>query len=109
MYYSRKSTVRAPRTLWLYLRGLAAGQATPSWTVYWLNCQHMLPWLRVTFAMVPDAARAGSDRRPSGTVPAAGPVGRLSRPSLSDLWGVVCCYLSVGSPGIAPVCGVHGP
>ena len=45
-----------PSTLWLELRGRSAGQATPSWTVYWLACHWLLPWLRVMFAMVPDAA-----------------------------------------------------
>ena len=74
--------------LWLELRGLSAWQATPFWTVYRLACQWLLPWLRVTFAMVPDAAWPGSDQWPWGTVPAAGPVGRLGRPSASDPWGV---------------------
>ena len=45
--------------LWLELRGPAAWQATPSWTVYRLACHRWLPWLRVTFAMVPDAAWLG--------------------------------------------------
>ena len=40
--------------LWLELRGHSAWQATPSWTVYRLACHRLLPWLRVTFAMVPD-------------------------------------------------------
>ena len=30
--------------LWLELRGLSAWQATPSWTVYRLACQRLLPW-----------------------------------------------------------------
>ena len=42
--------------LWLELRGLSAWQVTPSWTVCRLARQRLLPWLRVTFAMVPDAA-----------------------------------------------------
>ena len=46
--------------LWLEVRGHSAWQATPSWTVYRLACHRLLPWLRVTFAMVPDAAWAGS-------------------------------------------------
>ena len=70
--------------LWLELRGLSAWQATPSRTVYWLTCQQSLPWLRVTFAMVPDAAWPGSDQWPCGTAPAAGPVSWLGRPSVSD-------------------------
>ena len=41
--------------LWLELRGRSAVQATPSWTVYRLACHRLLPWLRVTFAMVPVA------------------------------------------------------
>ena len=48
--------------LWPELRGLFAWQATPSWTVYQLACHWLLPWLRVTFAMVPDAAWRGSDQ-----------------------------------------------
>ena len=40
--------------LWLELRGHSAWQVTPSWTVYRLACHRLLPWLRVTFAMVPD-------------------------------------------------------
>ena len=72
----------------LELRGLSAWQATPSWTVYRLACQWLLPWLRLTFAIVPDAAWPGSDEWPWGTAPAAGPVDRLGRPSASDPWGV---------------------
>ena len=83
--------------------------ATSSLTVYRLACHRLLPWLRVTFAMVPDAAWPGSDQQPWGTAPAAGPVGRQGRPSVSDPWGVVCCYLSLGCPWCACVCGVHGP
>ena len=44
--------------LWFELRGHSAWQATPSWTVYRLTCHRLLAWLRVTFAMVPDAAWA---------------------------------------------------
>ena len=91
----------------LELRGLSAGQATPSWTVYRLTCQRLLPWLRVTFAMVPDAAWPGSEQRPLGTAPAAGPVGRLGRPSAPDPW-VVGSFLSLGCPTCARVCGVLG-
>ena len=93
--------------LWLELRGLSAWQATPSWTVYRLPCQRLLPWLRVTFAVVPDAAWPGSDQRPWGTAPAAGTVGRLGRPSAPDPW-VVVSFLSLGRPTFARVCGVLG-
>ena len=75
--------------LWLELWGLSAWQATPSWTVYWLNCHRLLPWLRVTFAMGPDAAWPGSDERSWGTATAAGPVGRLGCPSAPDPWVLV--------------------
>ena len=34
--------------LWLELRGLAAWQATPSWSVYWLTRDWLLPGLLVT-------------------------------------------------------------
>ena len=74
--------------LWLELRGHSAWQMTPSWTVYRLACHRLLPWLRVTFAMVPDAAWPGSDQWPWSTAPATGPVGRLGRPSASDPWGI---------------------
>ena len=93
--------------LWLELPGLSAWQATPSWTVYRLASPRLLPWLRVTFAMVPDAAWPGSDQRPSGTAPAAGLPGGLGRPSVSDLWGVGY-FLSLGPPPRARVCGALG-
>ena len=48
--------------LFLELRGLSAWQTTPSWTVYRLACHPLLSWLRLTFAMAPDAARPGSDQ-----------------------------------------------
>ena len=93
--------------LWLELRGLSAWQETPSCTVYRLTCQRLLPWLQVTFAMVPDAAWPGSDQRPWGTSPAAGPVGCLGRPSAPDPSGVDS-FLSLGRPTFARVCGVLG-
>ena len=93
--------------LWLELRGLSAWQATPSRTVYRLTCQRLLPWLRVTFAMVPDAAWPGSDQPLWGTAPAAGPLGRLVRSSAPDPWGV-CSFLSLGRPTCARVCDVLG-
>ena len=93
--------------LWLELRSLSAWQATPSWTVYRLACQRLLPWLRVTFAMVLDAAWPGSDQWPWGTAPAAGPVGRLGCPSAPDPCGVGS-LLSLGRPTCARVCGVLG-
>ena len=55
--------------LWLELRGLAAWQATPSWTVYLLACHWLLPWLRVTFAMVTDAARTSGPGVPPLPLP----------------------------------------
>ena len=93
--------------LWLELRDLSAWQATPSWTVYRLACHRLLPWLRVTFCMVPNAAWPGSDQWPWGTAPAAGPLGPLARPSASDPWGVGS-FLSLGRPTCARVCGVLG-
>ena len=83
--------------LWLELRGHSAWQVTPSWTVYRLACHRLLPWLRVTFAMVPDAAWPGSDQWPWSTAPATGPVGQLGRPSASDPWGIGS-FLSLGCP-----------
>ena len=53
---------RIASPLWLELRGPAAWQAIPSWSV----CRHafhwFLPGLQVTFAMVPAAAWPGWDR-----------------------------------------------
>ena len=86
--------------LWLELPGHSAWQATTSWTVYRLVGHQLLPWLRVTFAMVPDAAWPGSDQWPWSTAPATGPVGPLGRPSASDPWGV-CSFLSLGRPTCA--------
>ena len=88
-YCSRLSTVRPPHPC-----GLSCG---PSWTVYRLACHRLLPWLRVTFAMVPDAAWPGSDEWPWSTAPATGLVGPLGRPSVSDPWGVGS-FLSLGRP-----------
>ena len=81
-------TIASP--LWPDQRSLPAWQVTPSWTVYRLACHRLLPWLRVTFAMVPDAAWPGSNQQPSGTAPDACPVGRLGHPSAPDAWGMVC-------------------
>ena len=83
--------------LWLELRGHSAWQVTPSWTVYRLACHRLLPWLRVTFAMVLNAAWPGSDQWLWSTAPATGPVGRLGRPSASDPWGIGS-FLSLGCP-----------
>ena len=83
--------------LWLELRGRSAWQATPSLTVYRLACHRLLPWLRVTFAMVPDAAWPGSDQWPWSNAPATGPLGWLGHPSVSDPWGVGS-FLSLGRP-----------
>ena len=99
--------------LWFEWRGHSASQVAPSWTVYRLACHRLLPWLRVTFAMVRDAAWPGSDQWPWSTAPATGPVGRLGRPSASDPWGIGS-FLSLGRrmcvqcPGLldscSPVC-----
>ena len=93
--------------LWFELRGHSAWQATPSWTVYRLACHRLLPWLRVTFAMVPDAAWPGSDQWPWSTAPAPGPVGRPGRPGVSNPWGVGS-FLSLGRPMCARCPGPLG-
>ena len=93
--------------LWLELRGHSAWQATPSWAVYQLACHRLLPWLRVTFAMVPDAAWPGSDQWPWSTAPPPGPVGRPGRPSASNSWGVGS-FLSLGRPTCVPCPGPPG-
>ena len=73
-------------SLWLELRVPAAGQATPSCSVCRHACHRLMPWLRVTFTMVPDVALPGSDQWPWSTAPATGLAGRLGRPSASDPW-----------------------
>ena len=93
--------------LWLELRGHSFWQATPSWTVYRPACHRLLPWLRVTFAMVPDAAWPGSDQWPWSTAPAPGPVGRPGRPGVSNPWGVGS-FLSLGRPTCAQCPGPLG-
>ena len=93
--------------LWFELRSHSAWQATPSWTVYRLACHRLLPWLRVTFAMVPDAAWPGSDQWPWSTAPAPGPVGRPGRPGVSNPWGVGS-LLSLGRPTCARCPGQLG-
>ena len=93
--------------LWFELRGHSAWQATPSWTVYRLACHRLLPWLRVTFAMVPDAAWPGSDQWPWSTAPAPGPVGRPGRPGVSNPWGVGS-FLSLVRPMCARCPGPLG-
>ena len=93
--------------LWFELRGHSAWQATPSWTVYRLACHRLLPWLRVTFAMVPDAAWPGSDQWPWSTAPAPGPVGRPGCPGVSNPWGVGS-FLSLGRPTCARCPGPLG-
>ena len=106
-YSSRSSTVQPPHPCGMSCGAFLLSQATPSWTVYRLACHRLLPWLRVTFAMFPDAAWPGSDQWPWGTALAAGPVGRLGRPSAFDPWGVGS-LLSLGRPTCARVCGVLG-
>ena len=93
--------------LWFELRGHSAWQATPSWTVYRLACHRLLLWLRVTFAMVPDAAWPGSDQWPWSTAPAPGPVGQPGRPGVSNPWGVGS-FLSLVRPMCARCPGPLG-
>ena len=95
--------------LWLELRSRTAWQATPSWTVYRLAWYRLLPWLCVTFAMVPDADGPGSDQLPCGTAPASAPVARLGRPSAPAPLDVLGCFPSLGRPWCARVCGLLGP
>ena len=104
-----KSTFSYSSPLWLKLRGPAAWQAIPSWTVYRLACHRLLPWLQVTFAMVPDATRPGSDQRPWGNTPAAGLVGWLGCPSEPDPWGLACCCPFLGRPWFRTCVQCPGP
>ena len=75
--------------------------------MYRLACHRLLPWLQVTFAMVPDAAWPGSDQWPWSTAPATRPVRRLGRPSVSDPWGVGS-FLSLGRPTCVQCPGLLG-
>ena len=95
--------------LWLELRGPAAWQAAPSRPVCRPACRRLLPWLRVNFAMVADAAWLGSDQWPWGTVPATDLAAQLGRLSASDPWGVVCSALSLCCPRCVRACGGRGP
>ena len=54
----------------------------------------------VTFAMVPDAAWAGSDQWPWSSAPAPGPAGRPGRLGVSNTWGVGS-FPSLGRPTCA--------
>ena len=94
--------------LWVELRGPAAWQGTPSCAVWQLTCHGLLPWLQLTFAMVPDAPRPGPDQWPWSAAPATGPAGQLGRPSVSDPWGGVSCALSLCCPGCVRACSVQG-
>ena len=93
--------------LWLELRGHSAWQAAPSWTVYRLACHRLLPWLRVTFAMVPDAACPGSEQWPWSTAPSPGPMGQPGLPGVSNPWGDGS-FLSLGRPTCARCPGPLG-
>ena len=99
-------TIYSP--LWLELRGPGAWQAAPSRAVCRHACHWLLPWLWVTFAMVPDADWPRSDQWPWSTAPATGPAGRLGRASVSDPGGVVCCALSLCCPWCVRLWGVLG-
>ena len=90
--------------LWLELRGHSAWQATPSWAVYRLACHRLLPWLRLTFSMVPDAAWPASDQWPwSSLRPLARWVGWVA--SVRPVHGVL--VLSCPSAALR-VCSVLG-
>ena len=98
-------TIASP--LWLELRG-PAWQATPIVAVCRPACHQLLPWPRVTFGMVPDAARPGSDQWHWSTASVTGPAGRLGRPSASDPGGVVRCSVSLCRSRCVRLCGVLG-
>ena len=97
-YCSRKSTVRSPHPCGQSCGAPAAWQTTPSWALCVQACHRLLPWLRLTFAMFPDAAPPGSDQWPWSIAPAIGSAGRLGHPSPSDLGSVVRCALSLCRP-----------
>ena len=86
--------------------GPAAWQAAPSWAVCPHGCHRLLPWLWVTFAMVPHAAWTGSHQWPWSTAPAIGPAGQLGRSSASNPGAVVRGALSLCCPRCVCVCGV---
>ena len=91
-------------SLWLELRGPAARQATASWAVIHLACHRLLPCLQVTFAMVPDAARPGSDKWPRSTALATGPawLPQYVRPLGTDLLCTIPLLPQVCAPVRCP-------
>ena len=98
-YCSRLSTVRPPHPCGLSCGAAPLGRRPPPGlcTGSPVTGYRLHPWLRVTFAMVPDAAWPGSNQQPWSTAPATGPVGRLGRSSVSHPWGVGS-FLSPGRP-----------
>ena len=96
-YCSRLSTVRPPHPCGLSCGAAPLGRRPPPGLCTGSPVTRLLPWLRVTVAMDPDAAWRGSDQWPWSTAPATGPVGWLGRPSMSDPWGVGS-FLSLGRP-----------
>ena len=100
------STTASPFLFELW--GHSAWQATPSWTVYRLACHWLPPWLRVMFAMVPDAAWPGSDQKPWSTARAPGPLGWPGRSGVSNPWGVGS-FLSLVRPMCARCPGLLAP
>ena len=78
-----------------------------SWAVCGHACHRLMPWHRMTFAMVPGSAQPRSHQWPWSTAPATSPPGRLGRPSSSDPWGVVFCALPLCHPRCVCACGVR--
>ena len=108
-YWSGESTVRPPQP-----RGSSCGAPLLGRRPSLALCAGMpvtgsFPWLRVTFAMVLDAAWLSLDQRPWIAARATGLAGRLDCPSASDHWFVVCCALPLCGPKCVPACGVRGP
>ena len=88
------------------VEGLGCLAGHPFLAVCRYACHQLLPLVRVTFAMGPDAALPGSDQWTWSTAPATGLAGPLGRPSASDPGGVVHCALFLCRPRCLRVCGV---
>ena len=81
-YCSRESTIRPPHPCGLSCGASLLGRRPPPGL-----CIGSPPWLRVTLAMVPDAAWPGSDQRPWGTARWVGWVAPVRR--TPGVWFVV--------------------
>ena len=97
-YRSPESTVRPSHPGGSKCGALLLRRRPLPWLCAGSPVTNFFPRLRLTFAMVADAAGPGSDQPPWRTAPANGPAGQLGRPVASDPWGVVSSALSLCCP-----------